>query len=88
MILFHERTVNKNKFPNGKTFWQQKHCYNRSTSKTNKSFGKVMSSSKIGSGSDPYVIAHTVRGSVCQTIRKEDFASSSQNYIGSLFWFL
>jgi hypothetical protein len=87
--MFHERTINQNKFSNGKKFWQQKNNYNRSVSKTSKCFTKMMSSSKfLLTGYGPYIVPHTVRGSVCQTKNKEDFASSSQNYGGSLFWFL
>lgn len=84
-MMFHERTVNQNKFPNGKKFWQQKYRYNRSISKIHKNEYKMMSSSKISNGSRH---VNSVRGSVCQTKIKEDFVSTSQNYLWSLFWFL
>jgi hypothetical protein len=82
MILFHERTINKNKFPNGKTFWLQKYKYNRSVSKIKNNCKKMMTTStKFKS----HCLA--TRGSICQTKTKKDFASTSENHSNSLLWF-
>ena len=89
MILFHERTINSNLFPNGKPFWKQKHHYNRSTSGIQSLIiniivwrgNKLMMSTSHASKNFRY------RGSCSSSRNKTDIASTSQEPSGHLFWF-